>query len=219
MMSASDERRHILQMIEDGKITAAEGLRLLNALSGQKESGDETAGRAENAGAAPPPPGSGESAPPQAEPSPRVPNMEKWKSWWMIPMWIGLSITLLGGLLMYWAYRAGGFNFWFVCAGLPFVFGVLVMALASATRTARWIHVRVKTGQEEWPRRISVSFPLPVRLTAWILRLISPYVPKLKNTGVDELILALDEATSPDNPLFVDVAEGEGGERVQVYIG
>jgi len=33
-MSDSEERLRVLQMIEDGKITAAEGLRLLNALSG-----------------------------------------------------------------------------------------------------------------------------------------------------------------------------------------
>ena len=36
-MSALDERMTILQMIEDGKVTAAEGLRLLNALSGKGE--------------------------------------------------------------------------------------------------------------------------------------------------------------------------------------
>jgi hypothetical protein len=58
-----------------------------------------------------------------------------------------------------------------------------------------------------------------VRLAAWFLRLFSPFIPKLRDTGVDELILALDETTTPDNPFYVEVNEGKDGEKVQVYIG
>jgi len=214
-MSNEAERMHILQMIEDGKITAAEGLRLLNALSGAKGEGGgaEPSGQAPAASAPPPPAASA--------PSPPMPEMGKWRQWWLIPLWIGLGITIFGGLLMYWAYSAGGFTFWFFCAALPFTLGVIVAALASASRTARWIHIRVNTGHasREWPRKISLSFPLPIRLTAWFLRVFGQFVPDLKKTGVDELILAMEDTTSPENPLFVDVHEGEGGERVQVYIG
>jgi len=212
-MSNEAERMHILQMIEDGKITAAEGLRLLNALSGAKGEGGgaEPSGEAPATSALPPPA--------EAEPSPPMPEMGKWRQWWLIPLWIGLGITIFGGLLMYWAYSAGGYTFWFFCATLPFTLGVIVAALASASRTARWIHIRVNTGQEEWPRKISLSFPLPIRLTAWFLRVFGQFIPDLKKTGVDELIVALEDTTSPENPLFVDVHEGEGGERVQVYIG
>lgn len=214
-MSNEAERMHILQMIEDGKITAAEGLRLLNALSGAKP--EAQGGGPEPALEAPP---SSPSPPPaEAEKALPIPEMGKWKLWWLIPLWIGLGIIVCGGLLMYWAYSAGGFSFWFACATLPFLLGVLVAALASASRTSRWIHVRVNTGQEEWPQKISLSFPLPIRLTAWFLRVFGRFIPKLKDTGVDELIMALDGSTSPENPLFVDVHEGEGGERVQVYIG
>ncbi len=212
-MSTDNERMHILQMIEDGKITAAEGLRLLNALSGAKTKGGgaEPAREAPSAPAPPPPA--------EAEPSPPMPEMGKWRQWWLIPLWIGLGITIFGGLLMYWAYSAGGFTFWFFCATLPFMLGVIVAALASASRTARWIHIRVNTGQAERPRKISLSFPLPIRLTAWFLRVFGQFIPDLRKTGVDELIMALEDTTSPENPLFVDVHEGEEGERVQVYIG
>jgi hypothetical protein len=214
-MSNEAERMHILQMIEDGKITAADGLRLLNALSGAKAEGGGAEPRGEAPSASAPPP------PPQAEPSPPRPEMGKWRQWWLIPLWIGLGMTVFGGLLMDWAYSAGGFTFWFFCASLPFMLGVIVAALASASRTARWIHIRVNTGHasQEWPRKISLSFPLPIRLTAWFLRVFGQFIPDLKKTGVDELIMALEDTTSPENPLFVDVHEGEGGERVQVYIG
>ena len=146
--------------------------------------------------------------------------MSKWRQWWLIPLWVGLGITVFGGWLMYWAYSAGGYTFWFFCATLPFVLGVVVAALASASRTSRWIHVRVKTGESgDGPKNIRVSFPLPIRPAAWFFRVLGPLIPQLKDKGVDELILALDESTSPENPLFVDVHEGEDGERVQVYIG
>ncbi len=202
-MSDENERMRILQMIEDGQVSAAEGLRLLDALS-------------EPEPAAPPPAaGSGDRASRAAEPSP---DLERWRRWWVVPLWIGASVVLFGGLLMYWAYSASGFGLWFACAALPFALGVLIMALAAGSRSARWLHIRVKTGQDEWPRNIAVSFPLPIGLTAWALRTFGGFIPQLKEHGVDELIMALAENTSAAAPLYVDVQE-DGAEHVQVYIG
>jgi hypothetical protein len=209
-MSNEAERMHILQMIEDGKITAEEGMRLLNALLGKTAEA--------SAEAAP-------QASPKPDPSPRTvqPNvsLEHWKRWprSVIPMWIGVGLTTLSALWMYGAFRSGGFGLWFACATLPFVLGVVVMALAAGSRTAKWIHIRVKTGEEEWPRNIALSFPLPISLTAWFLRTFRNRIPNLKDTAVDELILALGESTSAETPLYIEVMEGEGGEQVQVYIG
>jgi hypothetical protein len=136
-------------------------------------------------------------------------------------MGVGIGVLLLGALLMYAAFQAGGLGFWFACASLPFAVGVLIMAVAAGSRSARWLHVRVRTNPatNEWPRNIALSFPLPIRLTAWLLRLVGPFIPQLKDHGLDELILALAETTSAEAPLYVDVDEGNGGERVQVYIG
>jgi hypothetical protein len=207
-MSNEAERMQILQMIEDGKITPEEGTRLLNALSGK--TGEASAGNAPQASATP-------------EPSPRnvrpTVDLEHWKRWWIVPMWIGVGVTTLSALWMYGAYRSGGFGFWLACAGLPFAIGVAIMALAAASRTAKWIHIRVKTGQADWPRSIALSFPLPIGLTAWLLRTFRSRLPNLKDTAVDELILALGESTSAEAPLYVEVDEGEHGEKVQVYIG
>jgi hypothetical protein len=199
-MPVETERMQILQMIEDGRVSAAEGLRLLDALGGSA--------------------GAGSAAPeaPAQEAPPAV-DLERWRRWWMAPMWAGTGILLLGTLLMYGAYQAGGFGFWFACATLPFTLGVLVMALAGFSQTARWLHIRVNTGQDEWPRNIAISLPLPIGLTAWFLRTFGSRIPKLRETGVDELIMALGEHTSSKAPLYINVDEGQGGERVQVYIG
>jgi hypothetical protein len=207
-MSNESERMRVLQMIEDGAITAEEGMRLLNALAGKQSEGESQS----------PPP----AEPPRPAPfaPPPNPKVESWKRWWVWPMAVGIGVTFFGALLMYWAYSAvGGLSFWFFCASPPFVFGVLLMALAAASRTAKWIHIRVNTGQDEWPRRISISLPLPIGLTAWLLRIFRDRLPQFKDTAVDELILALGEGTSAENPLYVEVNEGEEGEKVQVYIG
>ena len=206
-MASDNERMQILQMIEDGKISAEEGLRLLNALSSKPDAG--SAGEAASTPAA----GGDVLPPPQ-------PELGGYRDWWIKPMWFGVAITILGSLFLYWVLKVAGVSFWLVLASPPFVLGVVIMALAWASRTAKWLHIRIKTGEKsDGPRRISISFPLPIGPAAWLLRMVSPFIPKLRDTGVDELITALSETTSPEAPLFVDVNEGEGGERVQVYIG
>ncbi|RPI32784.1 MAG: hypothetical protein EHM70_08030 [Chloroflexota bacterium] len=152
-------------------------------------------------------------------PMPSEPGIRKWQKWWMIPLWIGVGVTVIGAMLMFWAWSASGFSFWFACAWFPFLFGVLLMALAWGSNKMRWLHVRVYQKSGEWPRTIAISLPLPLRLTAWFLRNFGSLIPNLdKATGLDEMILAL-ENTSPDAPFYVEVDEGENGERVEVFIG
>jgi hypothetical protein len=145
-------------------------------------------------------------------------NMRKWKGYWWIPFWVGVGITIISVSLMYYAWFAGGFGFWFACTWFPFMLGVAVMALAYASRTARWLHVRVHQQPGERPQNIAISMPIPLHLSAWFFRTFKGHIPQMGNTGIDELIMAL-EATNPDAPFYVEVNEGEDGERVEVYIG
>jgi hypothetical protein len=211
---ATDPRSQILQMIEDGKLSAAEGIRLLNALSGNTEA--QTEAHAET----PPPPPAPE---PAARPEPKAPRPKfgEWRNWWLLPFAVGGGIALVSGLLMWFAWRVAEaqLSVWLILAACPFSFGLLIVVLAFLSRNAKWIHIRINNISGNGPRRIALSFPLPIRLTAWFLRLFSPFIPKLRDTGVDELILALDETTTPDNPFYVEVDEAGGGEKVQVYIG
>jgi hypothetical protein len=66
---------------------------------------------------------------------------------------------------------------------------------------------------------MALSFPLPLTLAAWALRLAQPFVPQLRDTGVDDLIIALRHSTAEGQPLVVDVQDDETGERVEIYIG
>jgi hypothetical protein len=272
MMISESERAKILEMIEDGSITAEQGLTLLNALDEapteaidvtqdhddaspnlvdpekaevQTRIPQEPEAPSDDSEPAPPsPPVSAETwEGPDAEvfeeenieeptrfesdveiiaPDPAPPDaddMNKWRRWWVVPFWTGAGITVIGGLLMYWAYSAGGFGFWFACTWFPFLLGVAVLVLGWSSRTTPWLHVRINQAPGQTPRRIAISFPIPIRLTAWGLRTFGHFIPQMNGTSLDEVILALKDVARDGTPLSVDVNEGENGEHVQVFIG
>jgi hypothetical protein len=146
-------------------------------------------------------------------------EINKWKRFWVIPLWIGTGITVIGGALMYWAFQASGFGFWFACAWFPFLLGVAVLALAWGSRTSPWLHVRVHQAPGERPQKIAISFPIPIRLTVWGLRTFGHHIPQMGDVSLDDVILALKDVAKDGTPFFVDVDEGDNGERVQVFIG
>lgn len=232
-MSNESERRLILEMIQSGKITSTEGLNLLNALSDADEApdldidevrGSEIPGmdtefihQDARHGTNQVPPLSGEVLEPVDATLP--PDVEKWRRWWVIPLWIGVAITVLGGMMMSWAQQTYGYGFWFACAWVPLMLGVIIIVMAWGSRTARWLHIRVRQRPGEWPQNIALSFPIPLRMTAWVLRVFGGFIPGLRGTSVDELIVALGDSTSPENPLIIEVEDDDEGERVEVYIG
>ncbi len=236
MSAKENERRLILDMIANGKISASEGLRLLNALGAVSEPAPETeketrlgdgneAQDTAQAGLADAPAPTVET-PVADTPSeearhtpPTLPELERWRRWWMVPLWAGVSLTALGGALLFWVTQRAGVGFWFFCAMVPFLIGLAVMVLAYQSRTAHWLHVRIHQRGDDWPRRINFSFPLPIRLTAWFLDRFGDRIPGLQATSLDEVIQALDHTTTPENPIYIQVDEGPDGERVEIFIG
>lgn len=219
------ERLQILEMIEKGVITASEGVRLLNSL--QDEPGEPATPLFVEPGATSTEPAEISTEPEVNEQSPAAEaktsppfdsGIQKWRRWWWIPLTVGIGITVFSGLLMFLAYQNNGFGFWFACLWFPLLFGVVIISLAAASRTTRWLHVRVHQEPGAWPQTIVISLPLPIRFVAWILRIFRPHIPGMGNTSLDEVILALDK-TSPDQPFYVKVDESDSGEKVEVYIG
>lgn len=138
---------------------------------------------------------------------------KKYQLWWLIMLAIGLGVSGFGA----WLGSLGGW--WWLLASPVLLIGVLTAVLAVSTINSVWVHVRVHTGQDSWPRKIAISMPLPLRLTAWFLRNFGHWIPQLKGTSVDELLLALQEGISAESPIYITVAEGESGERVEVRLG
>jgi hypothetical protein len=209
-MTAS-ERSQILKMIEDGKISPEEGLRLMQVLE------EEPVEDRQGSEAAQP------SAPhldfqTSADPDPVISEtVAKARSLWMIPLFIGVVITTFGGWVMYKNIHPSAISAWFYCLGFPiFLLGVLVIIMGVGSKTARWIFVSVKQKPGESPRHIRIGFPLPLTLTSWFLRNFGYKIEGLANIPVDQMIDALQQSS---DPLVVNVDEGEDGEKVQVVIG
>jgi hypothetical protein len=92
--------------------------------------------------------------------------------------------------------------------------GILIALLVWSASRSRWLHVRVRDKNTN----LRISLPLPLRPAAWVLRFARPWVPQLKDTAVDELLLSLSEVEGDDGLLVVEVDEGEE-EQVRVYYG
>ena len=206
---SSEERKKILQMVQDGKISAEQAATLMRALdtdSAQAEievietgtsSGDER-----------------DDAPEFEEVKARA------RRFAMIPLWIGVFLAVLSAWGIYSVQQSVGVNFWFFCLLIPLLFGVLLITLGAAGQNSKWLYVNVdRRNAQDWPRNITLGFPLPFGLTAWFLRIFGKRIRGMKNTNVDEIIQILDATGKSDAPLIINANDNEDGEHVQVYIG
>lgn len=212
-MSPSKERNQILEMIENNTISAEEGLLLLQALETSQEEDESQAGGDYGEAL------DGEVLEGPGEPAPAPKDLLKWKRWWIIPLLIGLGVTLLSGGLMYSAWNVHGFGVLFLLTWVPFGIGVAITAFAWGSRHSPWLHLRIQQKPGEKPQRIAFSFPIPIRVTAWALRKFGHRIPQMDATGLDELLIALKDTANENMPLVIDVDEGQNGEKVQVIIG
>ncbi len=190
-----EERLQILRMVEAGQIGVEQAEELLAVL---EDRGVES----------------------QPEVSAEAPARElagaQWARFWIYPLLAGGGLLILGALVLGLVYALAAASGWRVCGWLPMIAGLLVMLLALWSRRAKWLHVRFS---KRGGRRRALSFPLSLTLAAWGVRLARPYVPQLKDTVVDDLIIALRDSTARGEPLFIDVQDGEEGERIQLYVG
>ena len=196
-----EERLEILKMVELGQIDAQEAATLLSALH---ES--QTVGEGVDA--------SVEAVPPEREPP--EPMETRWARFWIYPLMAGGVILLLGALVVGLVSITGGAWGWLLCGWPLLLAGLLILVLALWSRGATWMHLRISEGGR---RKMAFSFPVPLGLAAWAIRIAQPFVPQLQETGVDEVILAVRESSSRGEPLFIDVQNDEDGERVELYIG
>jgi hypothetical protein len=246
-MSRENTRMHILEMIESGAINADEGIRLLQDLPPEDEAPDgaaiqlpppvETTTGVQPK--APEPVGTqsddagsqAEAEPPEGqaikgEVMPDFPAPEetaRWRSWWMIPFWVEVAITVASGGLLYWALQTAGVGLGFFLALLPFLAGVSLMVITWQARSARWLHLRIHRKPGQSPQTIAISFPLPLRLASWFLRIFHGRLPtqmgQFDRASLEALIQSLEQSASSNTPFYMEVQDDEDGERVEIYIG
>ena len=216
------ERNQVLKMIQDGKISPEEGLRLMQALD---QSPADEAIQASQVSTSQ----SSETGSPE---EPEVSKMETdarilsikstvRRLWW-IPLWIGVGITVLSALGMFLIMRGPGLNFWFYYMVLPLLLGVAVITIAVGSHTAHWIFVDVHQKPGDHPEHIFLGFPLPLKFAAWVLRTLKHWIPNFKSdysgVNIDQIIEMVENGIG-NEPLIAHVDDGEGGEKVRVFIG
>ena len=209
----SDERSKILRMIEEGKISAEEGLQLMQVLDNEPDEDSVDISEVHSFSS------SDINDRPTPEHDPEIKRTtEKARSLWMIPLWIGVAVTILGSWIMYSnMLPAAGFNGLFYCLGLPIlILGILIILLGLSSRTSRWLFVSVKQGNGEWPQRIRFGFPLPLGLASWFFRNFGKHIDGVRHVPVEQILEALNETS---DPLVVNVDDDDDGDKVQVYIG
>lgn len=205
---SSEERRKILQLVADGKISADEAAALMRTLDETAEEEVEVI----EAG----PTASGE----RSDPSDFEEVRRRAMRWAMIPLWGGVLFTILSAWGMYSIQQNTGYTFWFFCLGMPLLFGVLLIVLGAGGIGSRWLYVNVdRTRARDWPKNITIALPLPLGLVSWFLKNFGSHIEGLKKTTVDEVIMAISLTKAVKEPLIVNVEDGKDGERVQVFIG
>lgn len=209
---SAEERKKILQMVQDGKISAEQAASLMRALEADAANPAEAEMEVIEAGAS----SGGERI--------DAPEFEQVKArarrFAMIPLWVGVFLTVFSAWGMYSIQQNSGVNFWFFVLLFPLLLGVLLIALGAGAQNSKWLYVNVdRRNADEWPRNITLGFPLPLGLTAWFLRTFGHNIQGMKYTNVDEIIQILDATGKSGAPLIINANDNEDGEHVQVYIG
>jgi len=204
---SAEERRKILQMVADGKISAEEAATLMRSLEESAEEEIEVIEAESGSG------GAGSDAQEFDQVRRRAMRFA------MIPLWVGVILTVLSAWWMYSVQQNAGLNFWFFCLSMPFLLGILLIALGAGSGSSRWLYVNVdRSHQADWPKNITIALPLPLGLVGWFLKNFGSHIEGLKKTTIDEVLMAVSLAKSVTEPLIIHV-DDDGGERVQVFIG
>jgi hypothetical protein len=190
----SDEREKILEMVANKQVSPEEGARLLGLVDG-----------------------SGPSAAREPNPSEfRGREAARDRRYWQYPLWAGLVILVIGMAVVTTAYQRQRVSVgtW-LCGWLPLACGLTLATVAAWAKTAHWVHIRVKSHKD----RVSLHFPLPLGLAASVLRVARPHIRQLRDTAVDEAILALREGLYGGEDIVIDVRDDDQGESVNIDFG
>lgn len=216
---SSEERQKILQMVEEGKLSAEDAASLMRALDDDAEEVGEEIEVAQSE--------SGSSWERDASSESRrtaAPEFDQIKSrarrFALIPLWAGVFVTVLSAWIIYAIQQNAGVNFWFYCMIFPLMFGVLLIALGSGGRSSRWIYVDVdrrnaKPG--DGPRHITLGFPAPLGLLGWFFSTFGQNIEGMGKGKGQAIAHMMEAAMTSDEPLMVNVDDDDA--RVQVYIG
>jgi hypothetical protein len=210
---SSEERRKILQMVEEGKISAEDAASLMSALvdDDADESVEAEVEVIESRSGF----GYERTDAPEFE---RI--KERARRFSLIPLWVGVFVTVLSAWAIYSIQQSAGTNFWFYCMIFPLMFGMLLIALGGGGRASRWIYVDVNRKDArpgDGPKHITLGFPIPFGLTMWFMEHFGHNINGMSRAQADGIVEMMKATKDSNEPLMVNVDDDDA--HVQVYIG
>ena len=216
---SSEERKKILQMVADGTITAEGAAGLMRALDDDTDPGTNHADESAEAEVEVIQPHRGSSY--EKAEAPEFDKIkERARRFALIPLWIGIIVTVFSAWAIYAIQQNVGVNFWFYCMTLPLLAGVLLIALGAGSRTSRWIYVDVDRRNAEpgdGPRHITLGFPIPLGFVAWFFENFGHNFTGMSKGRVEGIIQMMNATKDSKEPLMINVDDDDA--HVQVYIG
>ena len=213
MASDREARKKILQMVEQGKISATEAATLMHALDGDADS-LETEVEVIQTGSS------------QSYESTEAPEFEEIKArarrFSLIPLWVGVFITVISAWIIYSIQQSGRTGFWFYCMVLPLLAGVFLITLGAGGRSARWVYLDVDrpyAKRGDGPRHITFGLPLPLGIIDWFLRTFGNYFQGLNKRRMDGMIELMNATRNSNEPFILNIDDSDDGEHVRIFIG
>lgn len=136
--------------------------------------------------------------------------------WWIVPMALGLILTLAGGLWMRNDLGDGQIGVGFFLAWLVLIPGILLILLGWLVRNSHWVHVRVKSVGNYSNFDVRVNAPVPLEVADWVLRKFGARFSDKSNilSGVKD---AFEQIRTNGQPIHVQAID-EDGDGVDVYV-
>jgi hypothetical protein len=225
-MGERERRLTIMRMVQAGEISAEEGSRWIAALKSEKRLSDPVKNEFSDE-ALPPETAQVEVSAEAFDADPEVMNelseddlrlrIDGWKRWWTLPFTIGIILTILAAIWMYQGWEAAGLSWGFWLSWIPFSIGIAIAALAWASQTMPWLHLRIRD-KDSSPGLIAFSLPLPVKLASWGLKRFEQFSPdEFRDKHFGEMAEALSAVFETEDPIQIMV-NGDAEERVEVFI-
>lgn len=223
-MNQDEVTNKILNMVNNGDITAEEGLRLINTVSSSEAVDEENDIEDENYGSEDEVSGittnnsMGDVEIIQTTESPfDQERINKFKKWWFLPFSVGLILTVISSIWMYLGITSKGLGWGFWLSWIPFIIGIVIMAISALSSKSKWIHIRVREKGKGKHVNIRFSMPMPLGAAKWFIRNFSHKLKKTKELPLDEIITEIEQGITSDSPLYVKV--NDDGDEVEIYIG
>jgi hypothetical protein len=140
----------------------------------------------------------------------------------LIPLWIGIFVTVISAWIIYGIQQNGGANFWFYCMVLPLLAGVFLITLGAGGRSARWIYLDVDrpyAKRGDGPRHITFGLPLPFGIIDWFFRTFGNYFQGLSKGRVEGMIQLMNATRNSNEPFILNIDDSDDGEHVRIFIG